>query len=349
MRSPSAASLLLSVLAGLSACKSEAPKPPPAPAKAEDVAFAGKVLGEEWHVTVRAATPERATAAKELSTALALLVDKIQGHLSLGSPDSELSKFNARLATDPVIASHELARAIDKALDIGWSTGGALDVTQGALLALWDFDRGGRRTVPKAEEIAAAQKRGGLGRVAVQGDRLVKSEPGATLDLSGVAHGYAIDAMAVLLDSKGFDGWKVEVGGDARAKGTSSRGTPWTVAVPWPQPGQPDAVVAVPISGWALATSSLSRGARELDGQRYSRVIDPASGAPLGGELASVAVVAEDGVAADGFATALHVTGEERARAILESRPTVQALFVYRDATGKPRASATPGFPKPTP
>jgi thiamine biosynthesis lipoprotein len=67
----------------------------------------------------------------------------------------------------------------------------------------------------------------------------------------------------------------------------------------------------IPLENKAVATSGDYRNYFEKDGQRYSHTIDPRSGKPITHRLASVTVIHDSCMVADGLATAINVMGPE--------------------------------------
>ena len=58
-----------------------------------------------------------------------------------------------------------------------------------------------------------------------------------------------------------------------------------------------------------MATSGDYRNYYEEDGQRFTHIIDPRTGLPINHKLASVTVLHQNCMTADGFATAMMVFG----------------------------------------
>ena len=83
----------------------------------------------------------------------------------------------------------------------------------------------------------------------------------------------------------------------------------------------------------AVSTSGSSEQHVDVDGRRYSHIIDPSSGMGLVDDI-TVTVVAPHGLDADGLDTAVSVLGAERGLALIESRPGAAALVIQRTATG---------------
>ncbi len=128
-------------------------------------------------------------------------------------------------------------------------------------------------------------------------------------------------------------GTAVEVGGEVRAGGKSPRGDRWRLGIERPGLRLGAVQRIVPLADLAVATSGDYRNYREVDGERFSHIIDPRSGWPIRHRLASVSVFHESCMIADALATALLVLGEEEGYqlALAENLPV---FFLVRDGEG---------------
>jgi thiamine biosynthesis lipoprotein len=190
--------------------------------------------------------------------------------------------------------------------------------------------------VPDATSIAAAKA--GTGLDAMHVDAQAKSVTFArpmTLDLSSIAEGYVVDRMADLLIERGFDSFLVEIGGELRLRGRRPDGSGWVVAIERPQSGERNVYARLDNHGEALALSASGdyRNFHEIDGRRYSHIIDPRSGYPVTHALASVTVIGDTAAAADAWSTALMVLGPEEGRELADSEG-LAAYFIMRAPTG---------------
>ncbi|MNO38617.1 Thiamine biosynthesis lipoprotein ApbE precursor [compost metagenome] len=232
-------------------------------------------------------------------------------------------------------------------MDAGRLTQGKLDVTVGPLVNLWGFGPDKRPVKrPTAEQIAKARERVGIDKLSLtpQEDHFLlgKAIPDLYLDLSTLGEGAASDDIAALLERKGVHNYLVEVAGAVRSKGHNDKGNPWRVAIvePSDRPGAIEDVVTP--NGMALSTAGSYRNYYELDGRRYSHIIDPATGEPVTHKLVSASVITPTALEADALDTALMVMGPEQAMAFA----TEHKLAVYlieKTATGF-AARHTPEF-----
>lgn len=276
--------------------------------------------------------------------------------MSTYDPQSELSRFNASESVAWFAVSPETAEVTAAALSLAADSGGAYDPTVGPLVDLWGFGPGEDRTdPPTAEEIEGVQASIGYAGVETRLDppALRKREPGTRLDLSSIAKGHGVDAVAELLTESGVEAYMVEIGGEVRTRGRKPGGGPWRIGVERadeplpPQAGKQRLQRVVELVGKSMATSGDYRNYFEHEGVRYSHTIDPKSGRPVEHDLATVTVVAESCREADGLATALLVLGPSEGYDWAAERG-VAALFVRRKETNQLIERATPAWDKTT-
>jgi thiamine biosynthesis lipoprotein len=216
---------------------------------------------------------------------------------------------------------------------------GAWDATVLPLVELWGFGRSAaaRQTLPSPSEINQALKQVGFDQIQVDGKGfLVKKRPEVTLDLASIAKGYAVDRVALLLKKKTFTHYLVEIGGEVYAAGLRLDGKPWQVGINQPDPSASATAVykAVALEDRAMATSGDYRNFFEINGRRYSHIIDPRSGYPVGNGVISASVFASNCTLADGLATAMMVLGPEKGIALLDRLPNVEGIIIVRQSDG---------------
>lgn len=292
-------------------------------------AINGRTMGTTYHIKVWASTDQN-----RLQAAVEKTLARINGRMSTFDPGSEVSRFNRSQQTDWFTVSPETMTVLRAAMAVGRASHGAFDITVAPLVNLWGFGTTGRReTSPPAAEIAARKKMVGLDMISLDPGqpRLKKKAPGVTIDLSAIAKGYAVDAVAGQLDDMGFSSYLVEIGGEVRTRGRKADGRPWTVAIEQPDPGRRAIALAIGLTDRALATSGTYRNFFVNNQRRYSHTIDPRTGAPVTHRLVSVSVAAPSCMVADAWATALMVLGPEQGRAAADRRGLAALFFIHTD------------------
>jgi thiamine biosynthesis lipoprotein len=255
--------------------------------------------------------------------------------MSTYDPRSELSEFNRRQDLRWAPASPGLLEVLDSASRISTSTQGAFDVTVGPLVDLWGFGpQYHTRRVPN--DAAIERVRESVGYQHVQTDPFAgairKTLSHTQVDLSGIAKGYGVDRVAMILDRQRIEDYLVEIGGEFRARGTTAAGRPWRVGIEQPVEGRRSLGKTVVLENRAIATSGTTKDFFEQGGQRYSHSIDPTTARPVAYPPIAVSVVADTTMEADAWATGLLVLGPERGYSLAQSHG-LAALFVTASGT----------------
>lgn len=269
----------------------------------------GETMGTTWCVKLIAP----GASLRALHDAIQSRLDGIVVQMSTWLPDSDLSRFNASQAGSWVVLPDELFRVMQCALEIAEASGGAFDPTVGPLVDLWGFGPQGRSGgIPDDRRVEAVRRRIGWQRLALRADTREALQPGdVRVDLSAIAKGYAADAVAQDLRTRGIGSALVEIGGELYGYGRKPEGAPWRVLVET-DPERDDAEPQVlRLSGNAVATSG-DRWHRYRDGDaEYAHTIDPRTGRPVAHAPVAVTVVADEAMRADAWATALTVMGAD--------------------------------------
>ena len=167
-----------------------------------------------------------------------------------------------------------------------------------------------------------------------------------TVDLSSIAKGHGVDAIAELLRGRGFTDFLVEIGGEVFASGRRRDGRAWRVGInrPDPEAGPAEIYKVVPLGDQALATSGDYRSYILQDGRRRSHVIDPRTGQPVTNGVVSASILAPSCRLADGLATAVMVMGADEGLALVERLDEVEGLIVVERRGGFLEERASAGF-----
>ncbi|MGH1357499.1 MAG: FAD:protein FMN transferase [Burkholderiaceae bacterium] len=295
--------------------------------------LAGQTMGTAYNIIAIGPGLER----ESLSNAVEASLAAVNASLSNWDPDSEVARFSASERTDPVEISAALTTVMGAARDVHAQSAGRFDVTLGPLIDLWGF--GPRRPAdpqPSDSAIRQALQLVGQERLLTLNSAamtLTKSRAGVGVNLSAIAKGFGVDAVAQALHKAGVQNYMVEIGGDLVTRGVNKQGEPWRIGIEKPVSGASTVQLVVPVSNRGLATSGDYRNFFEADGVRYSHILDPTTGRPVAHRTSSVTVVAENAMLADAWATAMLVLGEQ-AGLELANAADLAVYFISRDASG---------------
>jgi thiamine biosynthesis lipoprotein len=257
-----------------------------------------------------------------------LALDRVVTQMSTWDADSDISRYNSAPPLSRHTLEPEFSEVVECALHWASASKGAIDPTIGPLVAAWGFgahaDSGA--THPSQAELASARARVGWQRLAF--DRAARSlvQPGnVSLDLSGIAKGFAVDHATAALQTLGLSHFLVEVGGELRGVGCRPGGQPWQVQIE----SASGEAVRVRLADMAVATSGDRWHVREHGGRRWSHTIDPRSGEAAVNTIASVSVLHERCMHADALATVLAVLGPDDGLDFAQHH-ALAAVLIYR-------------------
>ena len=298
-------------------------------------------------------------------------MSRVDAALSDYRPDSEAMRLCDAAGTGPVPVSDLLAEVLRRSLEFSQASEGAFDVTSGPLVLLW---RQARREgkLPDPSALAAARALVGWRLVSVHlapghPPTAALASPGMRLDFGGIGKGFAADRGMAVMRKSGVScclvaaagdiavgepppdrpGWRIEMAdaspvaapadatsGAAQPALSGANGAPAGVSLPR---------AFIEVSRCGVSTSGDTEQHVDIDGVRYSHIVDPRTGLGVTRRVI-VTTVAPDAASADAAATALCVLAPERRAAFLRRFPDITACVRLADQPGF-EESVTRGFP----
>jgi len=282
------------------------------PATPRLFAFEEPHMGTLFTIRLYAEDEEAAKAAAKVAFAKVAALEAI---FSDYDATSEVLRLVGAPHGKPVEVGAELFDATRLALSLSEQTGGAFDITMGPQVRNW---RLARRTGQLPDEAARAAAASGFRHLKLdpKARTLTLAVPGMRLDFGGIAKGLAADAALAVLREHGFSRAIVAASGDI-ALGDPPPDQPegWKIAIEHLK-GQPQ---TFRLKNRGISTSGDTEQFIEIDGHRYSHIVDPRTGLGLENRLTAT-VIAPSAVLSDALATAACVLGEEAARQKLFER-----------------------------
>ncbi len=293
------------------------------PGAQERFSFEHAQMGTLFRITCYADSEQQAARATRMAFTR---VDSLNRIFSDYLPDSELSRLSQGAGTSgPRPVSDDLWRVLVFAQELSENSGGAFDISIGALSRLWR--RAFRRQeFPPRDKLEKARQSVDFRQIKLFPDdqSVTLKQPGTRLDAGGIAKGYAVDAALQVLRTQGIDRALVDGGGDLAASGPPPGQTGWVISLP-------DAAGAdslLYLANEALATSGDTYKYLEHEGVRYSHIIDPRSGLGVQTRV-MVSVRAGNCMTADALASTLSVLDPQKGEALLDHYPGAAARLVF--------------------
>jgi FAD:protein FMN transferase len=245
---------------------------------------------------------------------------------------SDISRINrsAGIRQEPV--SRETFELLSCSVEFSTRCDSNFDVTIGPLVDLWRDAK--KRGCPPGEpsihetlsltgypdlRLDPANRSAGLMRV------------GQSIDLGGIAKGYAADRVLDVYREYGIASACSNMGGNVVTLGTKPDGSPWRIGIQHPRCD--DALTgAVSVTGKSVVTSGdYQRYFKDHLGTRYHHILDPLTGYPADSGMISVTIVSDSSIEADALSTIVFVAGLQRGMEILSDYPDAEAICVDRD------------------
>src|SRR5581483_10452815 len=215
-------------------------------------------------------------------------------------PDSELSRLSATSGSGKAVpVSPDLWIVLDRAEDLARRSHGAFDVTVGPFVNLWRRARR-QHQLPDRQRLAEARPAVGYQYVKLDKERHTVElvVPNMKLDLGGIAKGYAIGEALKTLRQQGIQRALVEGGGDVAVSDAPPGRKGWRFELSSLDLTNAPPARFLSLRNCAISTSGDLYQRLEIEGKRYSHIVDPRTGIGLT-DHSLVNVIAPDGITAD--------------------------------------------------
>lgn len=273
--------------------------------------------------------------AEELAREIERIDAEAKSSMSIFDENSRLSRLNDN-RTDSV--DRHIAFNIALARRFHDLSDGRYDVTVKPLTEAWGFVRKqpDRSVEPDLDSLLQFV---GMDKIAVEGERLVKSDARVQLDFNSIAKGYVVDMVGEMLESHGCSDYIVDIGGEVRCKGANRQGRPWRIGVETPFDGNMTdgeyVQKRVRMTDGGLATSgNYRRFYIDGQGRKVAHTIDPQTGRSAVSRLLSVTAAAPTCAEADALGTMFLAMGADDALAVAQSMPGVRVYFILAGDDG---------------
>tara|TARA_B110000902_G_scaffold264440_1_gene345944 strand:- start:1684 stop:2580 length:897 start_codon:yes stop_codon:yes gene_type:complete len=281
-------------------------------------------MGSSFELTVVAKDSSTATTYIDIAVSE---ITRIENLISSWDSNSQTSEINRNAGVKPVKVNEELFTLIERALAISNLTDGAFDISYASIDKIWLFD-GTMSLMPSAEEIKNSIKKVGYRNIVLDKEKhtVFLKLVGMKIGFGAIGKGYAADRAKELLISKGVSAGIINASGDMNTWGKQIDGSDWTVAIVNPL-NKNKVFALLPISNNAVVTSGDYEKYVEIEGKRYTHIINPRTGYPSHG-IISVTVFAPKAELADALATAIFVMGKEVGIDRVNQLPNIECILI---------------------
>ena len=262
-------------------------------------------------------------------------IREIENSMSIIISDSDIYQLNENAGIKPIKVTQDTLNVIHKGLEYYELTKGAFNIGLGKISKLWginiETDNKIPPAIPNEKEILDAKKHIDLYQLEINNNELFIKDPKMSIDLGGIAKGYAVDEAVRTLEGLGIKSGFVNLGGDIFVLGSKPDGTAWQMGIQSPELGSSNVIVKIQLRNSSIVTSGDYQRYIEKDNKRYHHIIDPSTGYPAENELTSVTIISDTTIKGDSYSTAAFVMGLEKGLDFIENLENTEAIFLTKD------------------
>ncbi len=257
-------------------------------------------------------------------------IEEIENLMSTSIKESDIYNINKNAGIKATKVKPSTMTVISKGLKYHDITKKTFNIGLGSLIELWGIGKDSPR-VPATWEITEAKKHIHLNNLEIseKDNTVFVKDSEMSLDLGGIAKGYAVDEAVRILKENGIKSGIVNLGGDIFAFGTKNDSTPWKVGISNPEIGEDgNAIIRILVTDKSVVTSGNYERFFIEDGVKYHHIIDFNTGMPADNGVVSVTVISDECMNADIISTAVFILGVEEGLQLIESQPNIEGLII---------------------
>ena len=313
-----------------------------ATAQYKKYSFQQPKMGSPFNIVIYSLDSAKAADA---ATATFKMIDTLNEIYSDYLPHSELNRLCATSGTGKWVAvSKPLFNIIHRAYQAGQMSYGSFDITMSPIVRLWRTARREKR-LPDKDSLKMAKQR--VSYTYIELDTINKKvrlqKAGMQLDLGGIAKGETAQRAYERLCELGYAYSLIDAGGDIVAGNVPPNVEGWRVAINLPETEELMNQQLL-LRNKAVTTSGDLYQYLELNGVRYSHIINPATGWALT-NLRNVTVIADNGTDADWLTKACSILPITKAMKLMEKFPNAEVQIAVLE-NDKPQFYRSAGFMK---
>ncbi|SUX43281.1 FAD:protein FMN transferase [Chryseobacterium indoltheticum] len=282
------------------------------------------LMGSKFEITL--VDKDSLSAEKNIDKSVSE-IRRIENLISEWNPETQISEVNRNAGIKPVKVDAEVFALTEKGIYFSQLTDGAFDISIVAMDKIWKFDDS-MNELPSEESIRNSVKNVGYQNIILDktNSTIFLKNKGMKIGFGSIGKGYAADKTRELMKSFGVKAGIINASGDISTWGTQPDGTPWAIGIN--NPFKDDTIAAVLyLKENAVTTSGSYEKYAEINGKRYSHIMNPKTGYPSTG-LTSVTVVGSNATMANGFSTSIMVLGRKKGLKLIKKFPDYQYLLI---------------------
>ncbi len=285
------------------------------------------LMGSRFELTAIAEDPKLANRGIEEAINEITRIEKL---ISSWDPKSQTSQINRMAGIEPVKVDKELFELIKRAKKISGLTNGAFDISYASMDKIWKFD-GTVTKLPTEEEVKASVSKIDYQDIIMneEDETVFLKNKGMKIGFGAIGKGYSANRGRKIMLDLGIKSGIVNAGGDLITWGKEADGQDWSIGIADPK-NKTHVLAWLTVGEMSVVTSGNYEKFIDINGQRYSHIIDPITGYPVRG-LKSVTIICPDAELADALATSTFILGKNKGLSLINQLKGVEAILVDDD------------------
>ncbi len=254
-------------------------------------------------------------------------ISRIENLISEWQPHTQISQVNQNAGIKPVKVDKEVFDLTKRAIDYSKMSNGAFDISTVSMDKIWRFD-GSMTEMPSTESVKKSISNVDYHNISLDSinSTIFLKNKGMKIGFGSIGKGYAADKGRELMQKKGIKAGIVNASGDIATWGTQPNGKPWAIGIRNPFKRQKVAKI-LKLKNSAVATSGSYEKYAEIDGVRFSHIINPKTGFPATG-LTSVTIYGPSSEFCNALSTSIMVLGEKEGLKLAQKFPEYRYLLI---------------------
>lgn len=255
---------------------------------------------------------------------------------------SNIKTINDNAGLQPVEVDRKIIDLILFSKDVYKMSEGKTNIALGSVLSIWhDYRDAGiadpqNAELPPMESLLTAAEHTDIEDVVVNEaeSTVFLTDPQMSLDVGGIAKGYAVEQVSKFAMEQGFTDGLISVGGNVRSFGYKGEDQQlWSIGIRSPKTEAED-LYTVQMTDRSLVSSGDYIRYYTVAGKRYHHIIDPQTLFPSA-YYQSVSIVCPDSGMADALSTTIFNLPFEEGLQMIENLPDTEAVWVFPDDSVK--------------
>ncbi|RFS13389.1 FAD:protein FMN transferase [Emticicia sp. C21] len=274
--------------------------------------FSHPQMGTMFRIVFYAPDSAKALAATQKAF---IRLDTLNMILSDYREDSEINRLCRTSGTGQYVkVSDDLWKITQESIKGARLTESNFDITIGPMTQLWRRMKR-QKQLPSDTQIAEARAKIGMENIVIdnKNQAIMLKKQGMRIDFGGIGKGYAEDEMMKILQADGITSAMIEAGGNIVISNAPPQEKGWKVIIT-----NKDYY----LKNCGISTSGDMYQFVEIDGRKYSHIIDPKKG--IGGtELHQVTIISKDGTSSEWLSKALYLMDKEKSKKLVKKMKAV--------------------------